>query len=483
MIKLPDQNLTILQMNDLHGYITSHQEYFWKGDSQIYEEVGGLAKIAGYFKMVKEEQEEILLCDNGDTIHGTYPAVQSKGANLLPLLNYLAFDSMTAHWEFAYGPEHLTEFTKKLDYPLLAVNCYDKHTDKRVFPPYKIIEKNNLQIAILGVAATIVDKTMPKEFSEGIYLTNGIKELQKLTRTLKEEEKIDLVVVLSHMGYPQECRMAKIIDNIDVFLSGHTHNRMYYPSIINDTILIQSGCHGSFIGRLDVKVRNRKIVNYTHELVKMDNTIPLDKEMDEKVQSLMITYKDKLNEQVGEIKTPLTRDKVMETTMDNFLLEALKEASGTDIAFSNGWRYGAPIPKGPIRVNDLWNIIPVNPPISICEITGAELLEMMEENLEHTFSRNPLNQMGGYVKRCSGINVYFKIENAENERIQEFFINGKKLNQTKKYKACYVTSQGIPDHYGDKKEHLDINAIDALHRYLVKHKEVRTELKNTIVPI
>ncbi len=61
----------------------------------------------------------------------------------------------------------------------------------------------------------------------------------------------------------------------------------------------------------------------------------------------------------------------------------------------NLWRYGAPIPAGPIRENDLWNIIPVNPPISVAELSGQELWDMMEENLENTFSRDPYKQMGG----------------------------------------------------------------------------------------
>lgn len=480
---MAEKKLTIIQMNDLHGYLTPHQEYFWEGAKQTYKTVGGFGKIADYFAKVREEEKGVLICDNGDTIHGTYPAVKSKGEGMIPLLNDLSFDAMTAHWEFAYGPKHLMKLNNKLKYPLLAVNCYEKKSDKLVFDPYKIIEKNDLQIAILGVAATIVDKTMPKEFSEGIYLTNGVEELRSYIDELKTKEKVDLIVVVSHMGYPQECRMAKIIDNIDVFLSGHTHNRMYYPSKINNAILIQSGCHGSFLGRLDIKVENQKITSFDHKLELMDERIPTDEDMNEKVTKLLEPMEDNLREKVGKVKTPLTRDKVMETTMDTFLLEALKDAAGTDLAFSNGWRYGAPITPGEVDVNDLWNIIPVNPPISVCEITGQELVDMMEENLERTFSRDPFEQMGGYVKRCSGINVYFKIENPKNERIQEFFVKGERLDKKKKYKACYVTSQGIPDHFGKNKVNLDITAIDALREYLEKNNTIQINLQNTIVPV
>jgi len=84
--------------------------------------------------------------------------------------------------------------------------------------------------------------------------------------------------------------------------------------------------------------------------------------------------------------------------MDNFLLKSLLAETDAEIAFSNGWRYGAPIPPGEIILNDLYNIIPMNPPITPVELTGKEIWSMMEENLEHTFSRDPYNQMGGYLK-------------------------------------------------------------------------------------
>src|SRR5699024_11250433 len=89
----------------------------------------------------------------------------------------------------------------------------------------------------------------------------------------------------------------------------------------------------------------------------------------------------------------------------NLLLEALLWETEADVAFSNGWRYGAPIAPGPITMRDIWNIIPTNPLVSVVMLTGAEILSMLEENLEHTFAADPYEQMGGYMKRCLGWNL------------------------------------------------------------------------------
>lgn len=477
------KHLTILQLNDSHGYFELHSELYWAGDKAIYRKAGGYARIATLFKQARQENPDaVIALDNGDTIHGTFLAVNSKGEALVPILNALAFDGMTAHWEFAYGPDNFKRIVDKLDFPMLAINCYEKSTNKLVFPPFHIIERGGLSVGVIGIAANIVDKTMPKHFSKGICFTLGNKELPCYIKHLRENEGVDLIVVLSHLGYPQELKLAKEVDGIDVLLSGHTHNRVYQAVVVNGAIVMQSGCHGSFIGRLDLEAENGRIRDFRHELVNVGEYIKPDLEVGAMVEDALAPHQGMLNIVVGKTETALNRNTVMEATMDNLLLKALIDISDAELAFSNGWRYGAPVVPGPITVNDLWDIIPTNPPVSLCEITGQELWEMMEENLERTFSQDPYKQMGGYVKRCLGLNVYFKMENPDRRRIQEFFVGGKRLDRSKSYTACFVTVQGVPARYGNNRHNLDVDAIEALKEYLAKHDKVSAEIKGSIIP-
>jgi len=477
-------DLTILQMNDSHAYLDLHDEYFWEDGEQEYRKVGGYGRITNYFDEVrKENPDSVLVLDNGDTIHGTFPVVKDKGKNMIPILNKMGFDAWTAHWDFAYGPDHLIYLSKKLDYPLLAINCYHEDTDKLVFDPYKVIEKNGFKIGLVGIANTIVDKTMPEHFSEGIYLTLGDEELPEYINELRDEKEVDIIVVFAHLGYPQEVKIAKEIDGIDVLVSGHTHNRLYDPAKVNDTLIIQSGCHGSFIGRLDLKIEGRRVKDHRHKLIEINENMSSDEEVQSLVDKIKKPHEDMLEEVIGKTEIGLARDKVMETTMDNLLLKALIDASGAEMAFSNGWRYGSAVPPGKITVEDIWNIITTNPPVSVCNITGKELWDMMEENLDNTFAKNPYNQKGGYVKRCYGINVYFKIENAMDLRIQEFFVGDERLDKDKTYRAAFVTTQGIPAKYGTDRKDLDIDAVTALKRYVKENSPVKPKLEDTIVPI
>jgi sulfur-oxidizing protein SoxB len=118
--------VAIPQVNDTHGYLEPHPELLWEGDHPCFQTLGGYARMAGLLRRIREERRGmVLMLDNGDTFHGAFPVVNGKGETLLPLLNALGFDAMTAYWGFASGQDHLRRLIGRLDYPLLAINCYE----------------------------------------------------------------------------------------------------------------------------------------------------------------------------------------------------------------------------------------------------------------------------------------------------------------------------------------------------------------------
>ena len=409
---MTERRLTILQLNDLHGYLEPHPEVFRGRGTFNYQTCGGLARIASIVKRVRAERPgEVLALDNGDTFHGTFVAGQSRGEAMLPLMNALEFDAMTLHWEFAYGPAQVRKLAAGLTYPALAINIYDQVSGQLVFAPSCVIERGGLRVGIVGIASNIVDKSMPPSYSEGVRFTLGNTELPGHIERLRNSEKVDLVVVLSHLGFEQDARLAAEVPGIDALISGHTHNRLYQPAWVGRTPIIQSGCHGSFVGRLDLAVDRGKVIDVRHELICVDDQIQPDADMAERVQEAVAPHRAFLDQMVGQAQTPLDCATSLEATMDNVLLDAMAAAAGTRLAFSNGWRYGAPILPGAVTMEHLWNIVPTDSPISTVELTGDELRAMLEANLERTYSPDPHCQMGGFVKRCRGLNMYFKMEN------------------------------------------------------------------------
>jgi S-sulfosulfanyl-L-cysteine sulfohydrolase len=160
--------------------------------------------------------------------------------------------------------------------------------------------------------------------------------------------------------------------------------------------------------------------------------------------------------------------------MDDVLLEAITEVAGVRVAFSNGWRYGAPIPPGPITVEDLWPIVPTNPPVMTTTLTGTELVGMLEENLERAFATGPFEQVGGYVKRLRGVRIYVKVENPRGHRIDRLFVADRLVEPDDTYEVAFITEQGVPAHVGQNRRSTGVDTVSALRRLF--------EARGTVAP-
>jgi 2',3'-cyclic-nucleotide 2'-phosphodiesterase (5'-nucleotidase family) len=463
------QFLTLVQMNDSHAYLDLHPELFRARGQTVYRPAGGYARIATLLKQIRQDAPgRVLFLDGGDTFHGTYPAVQTQGRALVPILSALAPAAMTAHWEFAYTPTGFQSLLADLPYPMLALNVYRKTDDRLLFDPYRVFEVGGLRVGVIGIASNIVDKTMPPHFSQGVYFTNGRAELPGAIAALRQQEHVDLVVLLSHLGFPQDVQLVAEVPGVDVDLSAHTHHRLEHAFRQGDTLVTQSGSHGAFLTRLDLEIEGGRVVDYTHRLIEVSESIAPDSEVADLVAAALEPFRAELDEVVGETRRPLDRGRSLEATLDNLLLDAIQTRTGAQLAFSNGWRYGAPIVPGPIRLNDLYNLAPMNPPVSTVTLRGAELRAMLEENLEHTFSRDPFQQMGGYLKRAAGLKVYFKIENPPLARIVKLFVGTEEVRPDGVYSAAFVTEQGVPAKYGQHRAQLDEKLIPTLRAYLAQ---------------
>jgi 2',3'-cyclic-nucleotide 2'-phosphodiesterase (5'-nucleotidase family) len=222
-------------------------------------------------------------------------------------------------------------------------------------------------------------------------------------------------------------------------------------------------------------------------LIHVSESIEPEPQVQTLVDQALAPSRDELAQVVGHTATALYRNTVLEATMDNLLLQSLMAITGASLAFSNGWRYGAPIPPGPVTLNDLWNIIPVNPPVSTVDLLGEEIWTMLEENLEHTFARDPYQQMGGYVKRALGLRAYVKLENPAGQRLQELYIGDEPVSREQSYRAAFVTTQGVPAKYGLNRRHLEEEAITVLRRYLEPSRDgrnpIESEIRHTFVAV
>lgn len=478
------KKIGIVQINDTHANLFPTQEVLYGANGFEVNELGGYARIMTKVKEFRNKHNNnLLVFDNGDTFHGTYEAVESKGEVMLPYLNAIGINAMTFHWDSAYSPQHLLKLEEKLNYPILAVNAYHEGTKDLVFKPTEIYDVDGVRIGVIGIASNIIRSNMPKQFWIDTEFTDGIQETKEYVKQLKEE-KVDLIVVLSHLGYPQDIELIKQVEGIDICLSGHTHNRIENLEKINDTYIIQSGSLGASIGYLDLKFDNSRLVSINHEFILLDQNVKEDSEILESLEKdeILNQYKEYLSAEVGTTKIDLHRGSSFYGTMDYFLNDAIRYVTQTDISFSNGWRYGGAIKAGKLTRRNLYQIVPMNPQIRLVDLSGQQLWEMLEENIENTFACEPFNQKGGYLKRNSGLKIYFKLENPNGHRLQKIFVGKEELDKEKIYTVAYITRQAVSEKYGENHRDFKMKSIQAMEEYL-EFEDYHREDLNSYIPV
>jgi sulfur-oxidizing protein SoxB len=328
---------------------------------------------------------------------------------------------MTAHWEFTYGAERVQELIEKLNFPFLAGNVRDTEFDEPVFESTKFFERGGVNIAMIGQAFPYTPIANPRymipEWSFGIQedIVRGHVEAARAAGA-------ELVVMASHDGFDVDRKLASRVDGIDVILTGHTHDAIPAVINVNDTLLIATGSHGKFLGRLDLEIKNKKIVNYNYKLMPIfSDVITPDPEIAAVVDKIRAPHADKLNTVLGKTESLLYRRGNLNGTFDDLICQAMIEERDAEIALSPGFRWGRTLPPGSdITVDDVFTQTAISYPNCYrSEMTGELLKTILEDVADNLYNIDPYYQQGGDMVRVGGMGYAIDPHKPMGSRISE----------------------------------------------------------------
>src|SRR5690606_14406935 len=301
-----------------------------------------------------------------------------------------------------------------------------------LFAPWAVRETGGVRVGFVGVTSPIIPGMSPR-LAAGLRFPDVRSRVPQTVARLRERERVDVVVLVSHLGFAQDAALVREIGGIDVVLSGHTHNRLARPAPVGGTLIIQSGFSGSFLGRLTLDVTSGRIHAWEPELIEIDPAVQPEPAVQDVVEHALAPFRAEMVEVVGETATALDRMGLLETTMDNLITDAYRDLTDADIAFSHGWRFAPPVAPGPVTAGDLWAMVPTNPLLFTARIRGAALRSMLEQNLQEVFAADALQQAGGYIIRTTGLSVVFRPNNGRGIRIEHIDVNGTPLADEREY--------------------------------------------------
>ncbi len=349
--------LTIIHSNDLHSHFLgapSNLDYTPDviGDDHT---LGGLARIATVIKDVKRDRRNpVLVLDAGDFLMGSlFQLLSREQAFELRLIKMMGYDMVTlGNHEFDLKPRGLARILNTASrvgqIPSLvcsnAIFSQESAADdelEKVFTagivkPYRVLEVDGTRIGFFGLMGKDAAEVAP--FASPVHFEDPIVSARRMVKVLRENEKVDVVICLSHSGLSPNKKksedeiLAREVKDIDVIISGHTHTKLDTPLQVNGTIIVQAWAYGKQLGVLDVKLSNGKVSLKSYEVIPINDTIKGDPEISNRIQ----TFEDQIDRDILS-EAHLSFKKVIAETPFDLTIKTEESNLGNLIADALGW--------------------------------------------------------------------------------------------------------------------------------------------------
>ena len=428
-----------IEQNSWSSYALSFEDF--TSLAREYGRVGGLDRIATVVKAMRADRPDALLLDGGDTWHGSYTCYHTQGQDMVNAMNALKPDAMTFHWEFTLGSERVNEIIEDLPFAALGQNIFDAEWDEPAenFAPYEFFERGGVKIAVIGQAFPYMPIANPRWMFPELSFGIRDKRMQEMVEEVRAEGA-ELVVCLSHNGFDVDKQMASRVNGIDVILSGHTHDALPEPYIVNNTLIVASGSNGKFVSRVDLDVQSGQVLGFRHKLIPIfSDVITPDEEMSSLIDAERAPHLAQMSEVIGETgdSQTLYRRGNFNGTWDDLICDALLSERDAEIALSPGVRWGPSIlPGQKITREDIWNVTSMTYPEAYrTEMTGEFLHVVLEDVADNLFNPDPYYQQGGDMVRVGGLGYHIDITKPQGERITNMTIlkTGESIDPSKSY--------------------------------------------------
>jgi S-sulfosulfanyl-L-cysteine sulfohydrolase len=453
-------SFTILYTSDIHAQLFTHDEFFWENGQAVYRKRGGMAVLKTMIESFrKKNPTNTLLLDGGDYIHGSALASLSEGEAMIPIINSFQYDLIVpGNWEVVYKKEKMLFDLGHANATKICANMWHAHADgtkgELVYQPHWVKHIAGVKVGFIGYTDHLIPRRQSPAYSEGLLFDHPQNNIAPYVKYLRRQEGCSLIFLITHIGLAQQVGLANnpVTEGVDFILGADTHERLREPIEGKYTRVVECGAFGSFLGKLDIQLEAGKMKNFNYQLLDVDPaTYKPDKSVQDLIEKAIDPHREKLQQVLGTTTTPLVRYFVMETPMDNLITDAIMWKFKPDIALSNGFRFCQPLAidkttnTAAITKEFLWNMLPVDSEAKTGMVTGKQLWDWLEQELQNAFAKDPAHRFGGWFVRFSGMQINFTIGNDFGKRLNWVKVKGEALEFTKKYNVIACEREGDPD--------------------------------------
>ena len=420
--------LTIVHTNDTHG------QYKNSASTVGFEKVRAIA----------DKENADLILDAGDAFHGLPFATIEQGKSTAELLRAVGYDAVCpGNHDFNYGaaalkalgteePAVKTEDSEgrvdkaQKNFKLLNANVVNASDGQNYFQPYmtKTVtrgEEVSVKVGVFGLISPDVYSSTAPENVKDVRFDDAVEAAKKTVSKLKNDEKCDVIIALTHIGMTEKEGMlssrdiAKAVPEINVIIDGHTHAQ--YDEVVGNTLIAQTGAYFSNAGIVKIfyEPDSRKIVNTVGRVISPADAEAYESnwEVSKIIEDIEARQKPVLDQVVGKTDVPLEGSAIKtyteETNLGRVITSAYLETTGADIAFENCGGIRASIAAGDITKGSVIGVSPFGNYLVTKKITGADLKSILEKSLEMGANNLKAYQEGKHEWPANGGGSYLQI--------------------------------------------------------------------------
>jgi len=438
--------IVVLHTNDFHGHPLKFFNY-------PAPDVGGLPAIATLVEEVRAEHANVLVLDAGDLNTGRPESNFFNSAPDIIGYNYIGYDALTlGNHEFDKPLAVLEEQRKLANFPFLASNV--SYADGTLIAePYIIRTLGDIRVGIFGLITTETPTVTSPNITGNLLFEDEVEAARRMVAELKP--KVDIIIALGHLGIYDDNtlgsrRVVSMVDDIDLFVDGHSHSKLDEAIWVNGTPIVQAWQWGLYVGKATLTVSEGELSAFDWEAIPVNlkevgkdaegnnvyTYIGTEYAEDPFLLAALAPYESQveieLTEVIGSSSAHFSNDEVRitETGLGNLVSDSMlwkTEAMEVDFAIQNGGGIRADLPEGPIDKKLIYEILPFDNSIVTVEMTGAEVQEMFD------FIPTIPRGKGGFPQVSKGVEITVDFTSGETRDIS---INGEPIDPSKTYKVA-----------------------------------------------
>ncbi|WP_448569302.1 bifunctional metallophosphatase/5'-nucleotidase [Thermus sp.] len=425
--------LTLVHTNDTHAHLEP-MELTLSGQKV---RVGGVAQRVAFFDRLRAERRNLLFLDAGDVFQGTLYFNQYRGLADRYFMHRMLYRVMAlGNHEFDLGPGPLADFLKGARFKVVSANV-DVRAEPRLkglFAPYAVVQVGGERVGVIGL--TTPDTKEIANPGPTVAFLDPYESAQKAIYELLSKG-VNKIVVLSHLGYGEDLKLARRLVGAQVIVGGHSHTLLGsfphkelaplgpYPTVVKnpegkDVLVVQAWEWGKVVGLLEVTFGpTGEVLAYKGEALLMTPEVsPEDFFAKEALLAYAQPVMALMGQVIAEAKVDLVGERAIvrrrESNLGNLIADGMvwkTRNAGVQIALQNGGGIRASIPKGPITVGKVYEVLPFGNTLVVMDLKGREILAALE---------NGVSQWEGQAGRflqVSGLRYAFDLARPAGNRV------------------------------------------------------------------